>query len=72
MEYPHCKQEIPTTVLAAQMGKIGGSRTSVAKKISSRENGRLGGKLGGRPKKKAKHQLGEITGLPEVGTSNKP
>ena len=54
MECPHCKREISTTVLAAQMGKIGGSKTSAAKKLSSRENGLLGGKLGGRPKKKAK------------------
>ena len=51
MECPHCKQEISTTALATQMGKIGGSQASAAKKISSRENGRLGG----RPKKRAKH-----------------
>ena len=51
MECPHCKQEISTTVLAAHMGREGGSRASAAKKLSSRENGRLGG----RPKKRAKH-----------------
>ena len=50
MECPHCKQEISTAVLAAQMGREGGSRASAAKKLSSRENGRLGG----RPKKRAK------------------
>ena len=47
---PNCGKEIPLSLLAQGMGKIGGSRTSRAKQKSSRENG----KLGGRPKQKGK------------------
>ena len=52
MECPHCRQEIEASLLAAQLGRKGGSQTSAAKKLSSKKNGLLGGRLGGRPKKK--------------------
>ncbi|MDA2933975.1 hypothetical protein MYX82_06490 [Acidobacteria bacterium AH-259-D05] len=47
---PHCNNTIPMALFTAFIGKIGGSRTSPAKKRSSR----LNGKLGGRPKQKGK------------------
>jgi hypothetical protein len=50
MKCPNCGHKLPVGLLAQGMGKVGGSRTSPAKKKSSRENG----KLGGRPKQKGK------------------
>ena len=44
MKCPYCKKEIPDELIAGALG----SKTSEKKKVSSRENG----KLGGRPPKK--------------------
>ena len=51
MQCPHCGGEIPLNMMAGQMGQVGGSKTSPAKKRSSRENGKLGGRP---PKRKGK------------------
>jgi len=48
---PHCRKELPMALFTTFIGKIGGSKTSEAKKRSSR----LNGLKGGRPKKKGKH-----------------
>jgi hypothetical protein len=48
MRCPHCQEEIPLAAYTAYIGKLGGSKTSDKKKLSSRENG----KKGGRPRKK--------------------
>jgi len=50
MDCPKCGHKLAPSLLAQGMGKIGGSKTSSAKRKSSRENG----KLGGRPKQKGK------------------
>ncbi len=50
LKCPHCKKGIPMAFFTAFIGKIGGSKTSEAKKRSSRENGQKGG----RPKQKGK------------------
>ncbi|MBP9786053.1 MAG: hypothetical protein KBC72_00475 [Acinetobacter sp.] len=47
MKCPHCNKPINPKIIAAHMGKLGGSKTSESKKKSSAANG----KLGGRPKK---------------------
>ena len=47
MKCPHCQGDIPLTLFTRYIGKLGGSKTSVVKKLSSRENG----KKGGRPRK---------------------
>jgi len=41
---PHCDKAIPVSLFTAQIGRIGGSKTSEAKKRTSRENGKLGGR----------------------------
>ena len=41
---PHCQKEIPLSLFTQELGK----RTSPRKKVTSRENG----KLGGRPPKR--------------------
>jgi len=51
LKCPHCKKVIPMALFTKFIGKIGGSKTSEAKKRSSRENGLKGG----RPKQKDKH-----------------
>ena len=45
---PHCNRKIPLALFTAHIGRVGGSKTSEAKKRSSR----LNGLKGGRPKKK--------------------
>ncbi len=51
LKCPHCDKVISLELFTAYIGKIGGSKTSAAKKRSSRENGLKGG----RPKQKGKH-----------------
>ena len=41
---PHCNKVIPMALFTTFIGKIGGSKTSEAKKRSSRENGLKGGR----------------------------
>ncbi len=48
LDCPHCGKPVPAKLFAQLMGKDGGSKTSPAKRKSSRENGRQGG----RPRKK--------------------
>ena len=50
---PHCDKAIPVSLFTAHIGRIGGSKTSEAKKRSSK----LNGFKGGRPAKgqKSKH-----------------
>lgn len=50
MNCPHCGKRISLAVMARGMGQKGGSRSTAAKRQSSRENG----KLGGRRKQKGK------------------
>jgi len=50
LKCPHCNKVIPMALFAAFIGKIGGSKTSEAKKRSSK----LNGLKGGRPKEKGK------------------
>jgi len=50
MKCPNCRQQLPLTLLAQELGQLGGSKSTPAKRKASRENG----KLGGRPKKGAK------------------
>ena len=40
---PHCNKVIPIALFTAFIGKLGGSKTSAAKKHSSRLNGLKGG-----------------------------
>ncbi len=47
---PHCNRKIPLALFTAHIGRVGGSKTSEAKKRSSR----LNGLKGGRPKRKDK------------------
>jgi len=44
LKCPHCEEEIPIALLTAYIGRLGGSKTSEAKKLSSRANGLKGGK----------------------------
>ena len=50
LKCPHCSKELPMALFTAYIGKVGGSKTSPAKKRSSR----LNGLKGGRPKQKGK------------------
>ena len=50
LKCPHCDKVIPMALFTTFIGKIGGSKTSEAKKRSCRENGLKGG----RPKQKGK------------------
>jgi len=50
LKCPHCDRGISLALFTAYIGKIGGSKTSEAKKRSCRENGLKGG----RPKQKGK------------------
>ncbi len=43
LKCPHCDKAISLSLFTAYIGKIGGSKTSEAKKRSSRENGLKGG-----------------------------
>jgi len=43
LKCPHCNRGIPIALFTTFIGKIGGSKTSEAKKRSSRENGLKGG-----------------------------
>ncbi len=48
LKCPHCDRVIPMALFTTFIGKIGGSKTSEAKKRSSK----LNGLKGGRPKQK--------------------
>jgi len=48
LKCPNCKQEIPLSLFTSYLGSRSRGKTSEAKKLSSRLNGRKGG----RPKKK--------------------
>jgi len=50
LKCPHCSKVIPMALFTTFIGKIGGSKTSEAKKRSSK----LNGLKGGRPKQKGK------------------
>ena len=50
LKCPHCDKGIVLTLFTAYIGKLGGSKTSPAKKRSSK----LNGEKGGRPPKKQK------------------
>ena len=50
LKCPHCTKVIPMALFTTFIGKIGGSKTSAAKKRSSK----LNGLKGGRPKQKGK------------------
>jgi len=50
LKCPHCNKVIPMALFTTFIGKIGGSKTSEAKKRSSK----LNGLKGGRPKQKGK------------------
>lgn len=47
MNCPHCKKQIEDALIVSEAGRINGRKTSEARTIASRENG----KKGGRPKK---------------------
>ena len=44
LKCPHCNKVIPMALFTAFIGKIGGSKTSEAKKRSSKLNGLKGGR----------------------------
>lgn len=44
MKCPHCSKEIKDGLIAAHIGRRGGSRTSEAKRAAVRANGRKGGR----------------------------
>ncbi len=50
LKCPHCNKVIPMALFTTFIGKIGGSKTSEAKKRSSRENGLKGGRPRGQTK----------------------
>ena len=54
LKCPHCKKVISMALFTTFIGKIGGSKTSDAKKRSSR----LNGLKGGRPKQKVNINTG--------------
>jgi hypothetical protein len=47
LQCPYCNQEIPLQLFTSYIGKMARGKTSEAKKLSSR----LNGKKGGRPRK---------------------
>jgi len=52
LDCPHCEKAIPLSLFAAHIGRIGGSKTSEAKKRSSKLNGLKGGRKRGQKSKR--------------------